>query len=112
MCWLYIVTSDGYRCTRSLDAGALDTSACPGATTSGFAKPSYQVGPDELYGAIRSSLLIAVSKVLLAPTVIASGALPGEVMPAYPSSPVSGLRPMFPAATTTISPARVARSTS
>src|SRR5207248_10756510 len=87
-------------------------SACPGATTSGFANPSYQVGPDELYGATRSSLLIAVSNGLLAPTVIASGALPGEVMPAKPGRPVSGFRPLLPAAVTTIRPARVARSTS
>ena len=79
---------------------------------SGFANPSYQLGPRELYAATRSSLLAAVSNVLAAPTVIASGALPGDVMPAYPGSPVSGFLPLFPAATTTIRPARVARSTS
>src|SRR5947207_3350688 len=46
---------------------------------SGFANPSYQLGPRELYAATRSSLLAAVSNVLAAPTGIASGALPGDV---------------------------------
>ena len=33
------------------DALASDASLCPGATTSGLAKPSYHDGPRELYGA-------------------------------------------------------------
>jgi len=49
---------------------------------SGFANPSYQDGPRELYGAISSSPLAVVSCVLRAPTVTADGALPGDVMPA------------------------------
>ena len=35
---------------------------CPGATTSGFANPSYHDGPRELYGATRSSSRDTVSK--------------------------------------------------
>ena len=44
--------------------------------------PSYQDGPRELYGATRSSSRDAVPFVMDAPTVIADGALPGEVTPA------------------------------
>ena len=53
----------------------------PGATTSGLAKASNHVGPRELYGATASSPRATVSCVIAAPTVIADGALPGEVMP-------------------------------
>jgi len=44
-------------------------------------------------------------------TVIADGALPGELMPAKPTSPVCGLVPRFPADATTTIPARTAAST-
>ena len=49
---------------------------------SGFAKPSYQDGPRELYGATPSSVRVRVFLVSEAPVVIADGALPGEPMPA------------------------------
>src|SRR6266576_6547957 len=52
-----------------------------------------------------------VPDVLTAPTVIADGALPGEVIPAYPTNPLSGLTPTLPAETTTMRPARTAFST-
>ena len=55
--------------------------AWAGATTSGLAKPSYQEGPRELKGATVSSVRVSVWAVLLAPTLRAEGALPGEVMP-------------------------------
>ena len=77
---------------------------------SGLAKASYHVGPRELNVATSSSDLTAVPCVNRAPTVMADGALPGEVTPAYPGSPVTGLIPQFPAAATTTSPARVACS--
>ena len=84
---------------------------CPGATTSGFANPSYHDGPRELYGATRSSSRVTVSKVFTAPALRADGALAGETMPAYPTSPVFGFVPKLPAATTTVSPTRDACST-
>jgi hypothetical protein len=59
-----------------------DTMRRPGATTSGFAYPSYHVGPRELKGATSSSDRVTVFFVSTAPTEIADGALPGEVMPA------------------------------
>ena len=65
-----------------LRRAAAATSRWPGATTSGLAAPSNQVGPRELYNAIRSSRRDAVFLVSTAPTVIAEGALPGDVMPA------------------------------
>src|SRR5690242_5203323 len=58
-----------------------DASRLPGATTSGFANPSYHVGPRELYGATTSSSRTIVLKVDAAPTVMADGALPGDVTP-------------------------------
>ena len=60
-------------------SAAAATRRCPGATTSGFAAASYQVGPRELYDATRSSRGDAVFIVSSAPTVIADGALPGDV---------------------------------
>ena len=54
----------------------------PGATMSGLANASYQVGPRELKRATLSSERVSVSNVSIAPTVIADGALPGELMPA------------------------------
>src|SRR5207247_6507816 len=80
----------------------------PGATRSGFASPSIQVGPRELYTGIVSSPRPTVPCVLSAPTVIADGALPGDVMPPYAARRVDGLRPLLPAATTTMIPASVA----
>ena len=53
----------------------------PGATTSGFASASYQVGPRELKSATMSSTRARVWNVCAAPTVMADGALPGELMP-------------------------------
>ena len=53
----------------------------PGATTSGFAKPSNQEGPRELKGSMRSSALMTVLRGFIEPTVMADGALPGEAMP-------------------------------
>jgi hypothetical protein len=61
---------------------AADSRRCPGATTSGFANASYQVGPRELKSETRSSVRAVVPKVREAPTVIAEGALPGDVIPA------------------------------
>ena len=49
---------------------------------SGFARPSNQDGPRELYGATVSSIRVAVPFVSSAPTVMADGALPGDAMPA------------------------------
>ena len=46
-----------------LPSAATDSRLSPGATTSGFAKPSYHDGPRELYGATRSSSRVTVSKV-------------------------------------------------
>ena len=66
-----------------------DTRDNPGATTSGFANASYHVGPRELNGATRSSSRVSLLFVLLAPAVMADGALPGDVSPAYPGAPVS-----------------------
>ena len=82
----------------------------PGAATSGLRKPSIAVSPRELQSAMRSSLRAAVPIVSTAPTVIADGALPGEVMPSRTRVP-SGSVPQLPADATTTSPARLARST-
>ena len=49
---------------------------------SGLANASYQLGPRELNGATWSSDRTGVPCVSRAPTVMADGALPGEVMPA------------------------------
>src|ERR1044072_6913726 len=83
----------------------------PGATTSGFTYPSYHVGPRELYDGTSSSPCETVPFVSTAPTVLADGALPAEVPPAYPISPVSGLTPTLPAETTTTMPDWTACST-
>ncbi len=47
---------------------------------------------------------------LVAPTVMADGALPGDTMPATTARP-SGVFPRLPAAVTTVMPAALARST-
>src|ERR1700687_4973054 len=44
-----------------------DASRCPGAMTSGLAKPSYHDGPRELYGATMSSSRVTVFFVIAAP---------------------------------------------
>ena len=68
-------------------------SDCPGARTSGFTRPSYHVGPRELKSETVSSDRFSVLCMSIAPAVSAEGALPGDVMPAYPISPVSGFFP-------------------
>src|SRR5262244_1016686 len=64
------------------DELATDSSRWPGATMSGLTNPSYHVGPRELYSATTSSVRVVVSNVRVAPTVMADGAFPGELMPA------------------------------
>jgi hypothetical protein len=67
----------------SVENGATsDIRDSPGATTSGFADASYQVGPRELNGVTRSEFRIPLLLELAAPAVMAEGALPGEVRPA------------------------------
>src|SRR5687768_5239396 len=78
---------------------------------SGLTKPSYHVGPRELKGDTSSSARELVDLCRSDPTVRADGALPGELMPAYPISPVTGFSPLLPAETTTTMPAATARST-
>jgi hypothetical protein len=75
---------------------------------SGLAKPSYQEGPRELYGATTSSSRRTVFCVMAAPTQMADGALHGDVTPAYPTCPVSAFWPLLPAEVITMSPAAVA----
>ncbi len=91
--------------------GTAATSRWPGASTSGFAYPSNQLGPRELYGATVSSACVAVLFRFTVPTVMADGALPGDEMPPKPTRPVVGLMPLLPADTTTTIPARTADST-
>src|SRR5437762_1697532 len=86
--YLVPTRKSGYCAYSALLAAAIETSRCPGATRSGLAYPLYQAGPRELYGGTWSSARPAVSRVFAAPTVIAEGAFPGEVMPAYPTRPV------------------------
>src|SRR5205085_3530819 len=82
----FVTTSCGKTFRSELDRAASETSPTPGATTSGFAKPSYHVGPRELNHAIRSSSCDTVFLLSTAPTVMAEGALPGDRIPAYPST--------------------------
>src|SRR6185436_20884191 len=86
------------------------TSLWPGATTSGFAKPSYHVGPLELYGLTRSSERRFVPPRISAPTVSEPGAFPGDAIPPNPGRPVVLLTPKLPADDTTRMPAAVAFS--
>src|SRR3954466_3953556 len=86
----------------------------PGATRSGFGRPS-PVGPfDEKYD---TPYTCGISR-CVEPTVIASSALPGSLMvserPAddAPSSLLTKPNPELPAATTTTTPDRTSRSTS
>ena len=84
---------------------------CPLTTTSGLAKPSYHVGPRELYGATASCVIVWLPRASTDPTLIADGALPGDVIPQNPICPVAGFNPKFPAETITAIPACTARST-
>src|SRR5471032_2090293 len=89
---------------------SIETILLPGAATSGFTAPSYRVGPRELYVATVSSSRLTVPCVLSEPTVIASGELPGDVMPPRIIVP-SAATPSFPAAATTTMPACTASAT-
>ena len=60
---------------------------------------------------VGQTLRLAVPAMSNAPTVMAEGALPGELMPAYPTTCVVGSPPLLPADTTTTMPARTACST-
>src|SRR6266852_314709 len=82
----------------------------PGATRSGLTRRSYRVGPRELYDVIVSSDRTTVPCVFNAPTVMASGEFPGDVIPPHTGRP-SGARPRFPAEATTTRPAACACST-
>src|SRR5712691_2811863 len=82
----------------------------PGAARSGFALLSYFVGPRDEYVVTWSSSRAALPSVLVAPTVIANGELPGEAMPQSTGVP-SGSFPALPAAALTIRPALYARAT-
>ena len=74
----WLVLSNLYRYDETL---AADVRLWPGATTSGLANASNHAGPRELYGATTSSSRVVVFRVIAAPTVIADGALPGDVIP-------------------------------
>src|ERR1051326_5433295 len=91
--WFVSTRNCGYVLYRYSFVVASDTRRWPGATRSGFGSASYHVGPAALYGVSRSSPRSSVFAVSNAPTVIADGALPGQVMPAYPACPVSGFTP-------------------
>src|SRR5262245_37420253 len=82
--------------------------AWPGATRSGLADQSRNVGPRELKLATASSPRSVVPLVVPAPTVRTHGALPGALMPPYWDWP-SALRPRLPAAATTTTPASTTR---
>src|SRR4051812_38457461 len=112
-CWLFFALTRP-PCTslkRYDEIFVSEDNLCPGATTSGLTKASNHVGPRELYGATTSSPRVVVSCVIAAPTVIADGALPGDVTPVYPGSFVFCFWPKLPADATTISPDALARST-
>src|SRR5688500_18142905 len=49
------LSNEGYNLNNELRGETSDASKWPGATTSGFTRPSYHVGPLELYGTILSS---------------------------------------------------------
>ena len=93
-----------------LPGTASDTVPMPGATRSGFAFQSRNVGPRELKPAMTSSLRFNVPSVLDAPTVSAHGALPGAMMPPYCAPPFAFL-PRLPAAVTTTMPLLVTART-
>src|SRR5947209_8238889 len=57
------------------------TTCDPGAVISGLIRCSTAVGPRELYVATVSSERSSVPQVVMAPTVITAGSLPGLVMP-------------------------------
>src|SRR5262249_43122327 len=76
---LVLIRPAGYALASVLDVGTSDTRCEPGATRSGFWKASYHVGPRELYHVTTSSSRVTVWNVSRAPTVMALGALPGDV---------------------------------
>src|SRR5438093_5820339 len=77
---------------------------------SGLTARSNRVGPRELYVATLSSVRFTVPHVLSAPTVSASGELPGDVMPPRIMCPSADL-PALPADATTTMPAFTASAT-
>src|SRR6185436_5490635 len=81
---LVLINPPGYLDAIAQLLGTSETRCDPGATMSGFWKPSYHVGPRELYQAISSSLREGVWCVSRAPTVIAPGEFAGDVIPPYP----------------------------
>src|SRR5205085_5810202 len=85
-------------------------SLLPGATRSGYNRPSTRAGPREEYDATRSSERALVCCVFVAPTVMTRGEFAGESMPPYIGLPVASL-PQLPAATTTTMPASTAFAT-
>ena len=76
----------------------------PGATRSGFAVASMYVGPRDDHDADESSSSEGVALSSIAPTVTTYGSLPGVVIVELPG-------PLFPAETTTVTPARMSTST-
>ena len=76
----------------------------PGATTSGFARPSTEVGPRDDHDASESSAVVAVPLSSTPPTVITYGSLPGVV-----TDELFG--PSLPAETTTVRPEKTSTST-
>ncbi len=85
---------------RPQPAGWEDRMEVPGATTSGFSRSEIGVGPAEEKLAMDGDAVEVV-----APTVIAAAALPGEPTEPRPKSSKS-----FPAATTGTTPAAAAAS--
>ena len=75
----------------------------PGATRSGFARPSIGVMPREDHEASASSSGVAVPLSSMPPTVITYGSVPGDVI-------VRSFGPSLPADTTTVMPAKTSTS--
>ena len=96
--------TDGYIAGRRAPSACSETILMPGARRSGFTTRSYIDGPRELDIATVSSDRSTVPHVLSAPTVIAYGELPGDVMPPMAGRPL-GVFPLLPAAATTTIPA-------
>jgi len=76
----------------------------PGATRSGFASPSYVVGPHDDHDGVESSAIVLVPLSSTAPTVITNGSSPGTAIEPAPG-------PELPADTTTATPANESTST-
>src|SRR4051812_14941398 len=88
---------DGNWSVMVAPGAASDTRCAPGATRSGFARPSATVGPCELKFGIESSRGLTVPLSKLAPTVRTKGSSPGLEMVPAPG-------PRLEAATTTVMP--------